>query len=74
MTFLEAEGEDFFNCFALSTPKGEIAGRVRKCPPASFEAYHYRAGDTSQVINTEIGRIGVGVCYENVNPKSGGSV
>ena len=37
-SFLEAEGEDFYNTFALATPEGEIAGRVRKTPPASLEA------------------------------------
>lgn len=64
MTFLEADGEDFFNTFALSTPEGRIAGRVRKSPPASFEAYFYRGGNDNHVIETELGRIGVGICYE----------
>jgi N-carbamoylputrescine amidase len=65
-SFLEAEGEDFYNTFALATPGGEIAGRVRKSPPASLEAYFYRAGSTPHVIETELGRIGVGICYENL--------
>jgi N-carbamoylputrescine amidase len=65
-SFLEAEGEDFYNTFALANPGGEIAGRVRKSPPASLEAYFFRAGNTSHVIETEIGRIGVGICYENL--------
>lgn len=65
-TFLEAEGEDFYNTFALATPEGEIAGRVRKSPPASLEAYFYRAGSTPHVIETSLGRIGVGICYENL--------
>jgi N-carbamoylputrescine amidase len=65
-SFLEAEGEDFYNTFALAGPDGRIAGRVRKSPPASLEAYFYRAGDTPHVIETGIGRIGVGICYENL--------
>jgi N-carbamoylputrescine amidase len=65
-SFLEAEGEDFYNAFALATPAGEIAGRVRKSPPASLEAYFYRAGNDPHVIETDIGRIGVGICYENL--------
>lgn len=65
-SFLEAEGEDFYNTFALATPEGEIAGRVRKTPPASLEAYFYRSGNTQHVTETEIGRIGVGICYENL--------
>ena len=66
MTFLEAEGDDFYNTFVLASPSGKIVGKVRKTPPASFEAYFYRAGATPHVIETEIGRIGVGICYENL--------
>lgn len=65
-SFLEAEGEDFYNSFVLANPEGEIAGRVRKNPPASFEAYFFRAGNDRHWIDTPIGRIGVGICYENL--------
>jgi N-carbamoylputrescine amidase len=63
-SFLEADGVDFYNTFVLVTPGGEIAGRVRKNPPASAEAYFFRAGDDRHVIDTDLGRIGVGICYE----------
>jgi N-carbamoylputrescine amidase len=66
MSLLEVEGEDFYNAFYLATPDGGIAGRVRKQPPASVEAYLTRAGDDPHVIDTELGRIGVGICYENL--------
>lgn len=65
-SFLEAEGEDFHNTFVLANPAGELAGRVRKNPPASVEAYFYTAGSDRHVIETELGRIGVGICYENL--------
>jgi N-carbamoylputrescine amidase len=65
-SFLEVDGEDFYNTFVLASPSGEIAGRVRKSPPASLEAYFYRAGSDSHVIETPLGRIGVGICYENL--------
>ncbi|HXH73218.1 MAG TPA: carbon-nitrogen hydrolase family protein [Mariprofundaceae bacterium] len=65
-SFLEADGDDFYNSFVLATPEGEIAGRVRKNPPASVEAYFYRAGNDPHVIETELGRIGVSICYENL--------
>ena len=65
-TFLEAAGEDFYNTFALAAPDGSIAGRVRKNPPASLEAFFYRAGNDSHVIETSLGRIGVGICFENL--------
>lgn len=65
-SFLEAEGEDFYNSFVLSSPEGKLLGRVRKNPPASIEAYFYKAGSDSHVIETALGRIGVGICYENL--------
>jgi N-carbamoylputrescine amidase len=64
MSFLEAEEADFYNSFVLAAPNGEIAGRVRKNPPASAEAYFFRAGNDEHFIDTEIGRIGVSICYE----------
>ena len=65
-SFLEAEGEDFYNTFILATPKGDIAGRVRKSPAASIEANFYKPGDDSHVIETDLGRIGISICYENM--------
>jgi N-carbamoylputrescine amidase len=65
-TFLEADGEDFYNTFVLMAPDGQLAGRVRKSPPASLEAYFFRAGDDAHVLETALGRIGVGICYENL--------
>lgn len=65
-TFLEAEGEDSYNAFVLANPNGRLAGRVRKNPPASIEAYFYKAGSDRHVIETDLGRIGIGICYENL--------
>ena len=64
-SFLEADGEDFFNTFVLATPDGKEAGRVRKQPPAAFEAFFTKSGSGPHVIDTELGKIGVGICYEN---------
>jgi len=64
-SFLEVDGEDFYNTFVLVNPEGQVAGRVRKNPPASFEAYFFRGGDDKHWIDTPIGRLGVGICYEN---------
>lgn len=65
-TFLEREGDDFYNSFVLVTPQGELADRVRKSPPASVEAYFYRAGDDLHFFDTDLGRIGVTICYEGL--------
>lgn len=64
-SFLEACGEDFFNTFVLVGPDGRVAGRVRKNPPASFEAYFFRAGDDPHWFDTPLGRLGVCICFEN---------
>ena len=64
-SFLEADGEDFFNTFVLATPDGREAGRVRKQTPASCETYFTRGYAGPHVMETELGRIGVGICYEN---------
>lgn len=64
MSFLEADARDFFNSFVIATPQGEIAGRVRKNPPASAEAYFFRSGSDPHYIDTRIGRMGVCICYE----------
>ncbi|MBB5019124.1 N-carbamoylputrescine amidase [Chitinivorax tropicus] len=64
-SFLEADGEHFYNTFVLSGPAGEVVARVRKAPPASFEAYFFTGGDDCHWFDTPIGRIGVGICFEN---------
>jgi N-carbamoylputrescine amidase len=64
-SFLEADGEDFYNTFVLVTPGGSEAGRVRKETPAAFEAFFILGEAGPHVIETEIGRIGVSICYEN---------
>jgi N-carbamoylputrescine amidase len=64
-SFLEADGEDFYNTFVLSTPDGTEAGRVRKQTPAVYEPYFCNGEKGTHVIDTQIGRIGVGICYEN---------
>ncbi len=64
-SYLEAEGEDFYNSFVVTGPDGEVAGRVRKQTPAFAEAFFTRGEAGPHVIETEMGRLGVGICYEN---------
>ncbi len=64
-SFIEAEGDDFFNSFVLADPRGHIAGKVRKQTPATFEACFTKGAAGPHTIETEIGLIGVGICFEN---------
>ena len=64
-SYLEADAGHFFNTFVLTTPEGKEGGRVRKQTPALFEAFFTKGDSGSHVIETELGRIGVGICYEN---------
>jgi len=64
-SFLEADGSDFYDTFVLTTPQGEEAGRVRKQVTAGPEAYFFRSDAGPHVIDTAIGKIGVGICAEN---------
>lgn len=63
-TFLEADGENFYNAFVLADPQGNIAGRVRKSPAPAVESYFYKRGQDQHFIDTALGRIGVNICYE----------
>jgi N-carbamoylputrescine amidase len=63
--FLEAEGEDFFNTYVLTNPDGDEDGRVRKQTPAAAEAYFTRGEAGPHIIDSGVGRVGVGICYEN---------
>ncbi len=64
-SFLEAERDDFYNTFVITGPEGEEAGAVRKQSPAAVEACFFKGDPGNHVIETEFGRIGIGICYEN---------
>lgn len=64
-SLLEADGRDLFNTFLLVAPDGKVAGRVRKQTPAVFEAFFTKGAAGSHVIETEFGKVGIGICYEN---------
>jgi N-carbamoylputrescine amidase len=60
--YAEVDGSDFFNVFVLAGPDGRIAGRIHK---TNAESYVFRRTRRAHVIDTEIGRIGVGICADN---------
>ena len=64
-SYLEAKGKDFFYTFALASPAGRIVGRVGKANPCSLERCVFAPAIDTPVIETELGRIGVAICYDN---------
>jgi N-carbamoylputrescine amidase len=63
-SFLETDGKDFFNTFVLTTPVGDEAGRVRKQFPSMGEAFFFKGEPGSHIIQTMLGKIGVGICFD----------
>ena len=64
-SFLERAGKRYYNTFALAGPGGTIAGWVRKRNPSIWEAYFFQGYRGKQYIDTPLGRIGVGICFDN---------
>jgi N-carbamoylputrescine amidase len=64
-SFLEVEGEHFYDTFVLTSSKGQVAGKVRKEVPASAEGYFFEGEGNNHVIETDLGRVGVMICYES---------
>jgi N-carbamoylputrescine amidase len=63
-SFLECDGRTFRNAFVLANAGG-VLGRVYKLAVAFYENYAMEAGTSPHVIATPLGRIGVGICFEN---------
>lgn len=64
-SFLEGRDGHFFNTFALAEPSGRIAGAVRKRNPSLWEAYFFKGQRGAPYLETDLGRIGVGICFDN---------
>jgi N-carbamoylputrescine amidase len=60
--FLEVAGADFFNSFVLTDPDGKLAGCIRK---SSAESYCFKPGAGRHVVETDLGKLGVGICADN---------
>ncbi|MBN1423094.1 carbon-nitrogen hydrolase family protein [Candidatus Fermentibacteria bacterium] len=58
----ETDGADFFNAYLITAPDGEIAGHIRE---TMAEAYCFKRSKGSHIVDTAIGRIGIGICADN---------
>jgi N-carbamoylputrescine amidase len=64
-SFLEAKNGHFLNTFALVEPSGKVVGAVRKRNPSLWEAYFFKGARGAPYLETDLGRIGVGICFDN---------
>jgi predicted amidohydrolase len=61
-------GGELFNLASVFNRKGEIIGEYRKSHIPSNELFQSGAGDDLNVIDTDVGRIGVMICYDIMFP------
>lgn len=64
-SFLEVKHGHFLNTFALADPSGKILGTVRKRNPSMWEAYFFKGERGTPYLDTDLGRVGVGICFDN---------
>lgn len=60
--FLETDGVDFYNAYAIGAPDGRLAGIIRK---TMAETTVFKSAKGPHTIDTGIGRLGVGICADN---------
>jgi N-carbamoylputrescine amidase len=74
VSFYERSGNEQFNSCAIVDADGTILGVYRKSHipdgPGYSEKYYFRPGDTGfRVWDTAVGRIGVGICWDQWFPE-----
>jgi predicted amidohydrolase len=67
-SFLTTDGDDIHNTAPIIDSNGEFLGAYRKThlfdAPLATESKHVTPGDEVCVFNTEVGKMGVGICYD----------
>ena len=74
ISFYERAGNELFNSCAIVDADGSVLGVYRKSHipdgPGYSEKYYFRPGDTGfRVWDTAVGRIGVGICWDQWFPE-----
>ncbi|MEO0499191.1 MAG: N-carbamoylputrescine amidase [Pseudomonadota bacterium] len=74
-SFFEADGPHHYNSLALIVPDGRVRGVYRKSHipdgPGYEEKFYFRPGHTGfRVWDTPVGRIGVGICWDQWFPEA----
>jgi predicted amidohydrolase len=69
-SFFEPEGEAIFNTAALFGRSGEIVGRYHKVHLPVYESWQVTPGNSFGAFETDIGVIGMLICYDDMWPES----
>jgi predicted amidohydrolase len=68
--FIEKENGRFFNTAVLFAPSGELAGKYRKTHLPPVERLQVTPGDHLPVFDTDLGRVGMLICYDMMTPEA----
>lgn len=64
------EGDTIYNVADLFNRRGEMKGRYRKVHLPQYELWQVAAGDSFPAFETELGWIGMLICYDQMWPES----
>ncbi|MEO0397801.1 MAG: N-carbamoylputrescine amidase [Pseudomonadota bacterium] len=75
ISFFEKSGLAYYNSIAVIDADGSVVGHYRKSHipdfPAYEEKFYFSPGDTGfQAVDTQYGRIGVGICWDQWFPEA----
>jgi predicted amidohydrolase len=70
VTYYERERDEVYNTSVLIDREGTIAGKYRKVHLAPGEAWRIAPGDGFPVFTTDVGRIGMAICYDIIFPET----
>ncbi len=75
LSIFERDGQEYYNSLVTVDADGEILGLYRKSHipdgPGYEEKFYFRPGDTGfKVWDTKVGRIGVGICWDQWFPEA----
>jgi predicted amidohydrolase len=66
--YYKTAGGTIYNTASVFDRKGGIAGEYRKTHIPCFEAFQVAQGDSIHTIDTDIGKVGVLICYDMMFP------
>lgn len=68
--FCESEGSEMYNSLALIDPTGTVAAVHRKVHLWTQETNYFKPGDRFDVIATELGTVGLSICFDSRLPEN----